>query len=124
MDIELARKLEPHAPRPDLRMNAVKRLNESGIRAAIICAPVLPGITDSQASLDKVMRAAKKAGAVYMYTNPLFLKSCSAKMFMPFVKEHFPHLYDSYQARYKDGAFVSAAYRKRLSAMMDTLARK
>jgi hypothetical protein len=59
-----------------------------------------------------------------MYANPLFLKSCSAKMFLPFIKEHFPHLYESYQVRYKDGAFVSPAYRKRLSAVMDKLAHK
>jgi DNA repair photolyase len=124
VDTELARKLEPRAPRPDLRLDAVKKLNENGIRAAVICAPVIPGITDSPADLDKLMKAAKNAGAAYMYTNPLFLKPCSAKMFMPFVKEHFPHLYPCYQARYKDDAYVSAAYRKRLSTIMDKLARK
>src|SRR5207302_8834421 len=102
VDTELARKLEPRAPRPDLRLDAVKKLNENGVRAAVICAPVLPGITDSPADLDKLMKAAKKAGAVYLYTNPLFLKPCSAKMFLPFVKEHFPHLYASYDARYKN----------------------
>ncbi len=124
MNIELARKLEPRAPRPDLRMDAVKKLNESGIRAAVICAPVLPGITDAPADLDKVVRAAKKAGAAYIFTNPLFLKPCSAKVFLPFVKEHFPYLYDSYQVRYKDGAFVSPAYRKRLTLVMDKLCHK
>ena len=78
---ELARMLEPRAPRPDLRLDAVKKLNENGVRAAVICAPVLPEITDSQADLDKLMKAAKKANAVYLYTNPLFLKPCSAKCF-------------------------------------------
>jgi DNA repair photolyase len=124
INVELARKLEPRAPRPDIRLDAVKKLNESGVRAAVICAPVMPGITDSFGDLDKLMRAAKKANAAYMYTNPLFLKPCSAKMFLPFVKEHFPHLYASYEARYKDDAYVSAGYRKRLTTIMDKLARK
>ena len=124
VDVELARKLEPRAPRPDIRLDAVKKLNENGVRAAVICAPVMPGITDSPADLDKLMRAAKKANAAYLYTNPLFLKPCSAKMFLPFVREHFPHLYVSYEARYKDDAYVSAAYRKRLSTIMEKLARK
>src|SRR3954466_8489185 len=124
VDTELARKLEPRAPRPDLRLEAVKKLNENGVRTAVICAPVLPGITDAPADLEKVIKAAKLANAAYMYTNPLFLKSCSAKMFLPFVKEHFPHLYSSYEARYKDDAYVSPAYRKRLNLIIDKLARK
>ena len=124
VNTELARKLEPRAPRPDLRLDAVKKLRESGIRAAVICAPVLPGITDSPSDLDKLMKAAKNAGAEYLYTNPLFLKPCSAKIFLPFVKEHFPHLYASYTVRYQDNAFVSPTYRKRLRTVMDRLARK
>lgn len=123
-NVELARLLEPRAPRPDLRLDAVKKLNEAGIPAAIICAPVLPGITDSPLELEKLTRAAVKAGARYLYANPLFLKPCSAKMFLPFVKEYFPHLYDGYETRYKNDAYVSSAYRKRISGIMDKLAHK
>src|SRR3954465_435493 len=54
MNIELARKLEPRAPPPDIRMDDVRQLNEAGVTAAVICAPVLPGITDHPADLDKV----------------------------------------------------------------------
>src|SRR4051812_26431915 len=43
LDVELARILEPRAPRPDLRMDAVKQLNEAGVPAGVICAPVVPG---------------------------------------------------------------------------------
>ena len=46
------------------------------------------------------------------------------EVFLPFVKEHFPHLYGSYEARYKNDAYVSPAYRKRLSSIVDKLARK
>jgi DNA repair photolyase len=121
---ELARKLEPRAPRPDLRLEAVRRLNESGVNAAVICAPVLPGITDSPADLEELVKAAAEANAKYVYANPLFLKSCAAKMFLPFVEEHFPQLLASYQARYKDNAYVSPAYRKRIAELMNKFARK
>src|SRR5215468_6416036 len=50
-DVELARILEPRAPRPDLRLYALRELRRSGVRAGVICAPVLPGITDSPAQL-------------------------------------------------------------------------
>src|SRR6185312_7885908 len=46
IDPDLARITEPRAPRPDLRLDAVRRLNEAGVSAGVICAPVLPGITD------------------------------------------------------------------------------
>src|SRR4029077_13236866 len=43
---DLARILEPRAPRPDLRLEAVRQLNLAGVAAGVICAPVLPGISD------------------------------------------------------------------------------
>src|SRR5580704_15485791 len=58
----LARILEPRAPRPDLRLKAVRTLREAGIKTGVICAPVLPGITDSPAGLDALVRATKDAG--------------------------------------------------------------
>jgi DNA repair photolyase len=120
-DADLARILEPRAPRPDLRLEAVKKLREAGIRAGVICAPVLPGITDSAKQLEAVVRAAAKAGASYIYANPLFLKPCSAAVFLPFLKEHFPQLVADYDRRFKDRAFLPAAYRKRISELFDRL---
>ena len=36
VDVELARKLEPRAPRPDLRLEAVRQLNLAGVDAGVI----------------------------------------------------------------------------------------
>jgi len=44
-DAELARILEPRAPRPDLRLDAIRQLNAAGIPAGAGCAPIIPGIT-------------------------------------------------------------------------------
>jgi DNA repair photolyase len=120
-DPDLARILEPRAPRPDLRLDAVKKLREAGIRAGVICAPVLPGITDSPKQLEAVVRSAAAARASYVYANPLFLKPCSAAVFLPFLKEHFPQLVADYDRRFKDRAFLPAAYRKRISELFARL---
>ncbi len=53
-DAELARKLEPRAPRPDLRFAAVRKLREAGIRTGIFCSPLMPGINDAEASVEAV----------------------------------------------------------------------
>src|ERR1700728_51690 len=52
LNVDLARILEPRAPRPDLRLDAVRALNEAGLRVGVSCSPVLPGITDSPADLE------------------------------------------------------------------------
>ena len=124
VNTRLARILEPRAPRPDLRLQAVAKLAQAGINAGVICSPVLPGITDSSSGLDKVVRGAKEAGARFVYANPLFLKPCSASVFMPFLEKEFPDLVESYRKRYADHSFVNKAYRERLSAVMSALRKK
>jgi len=120
-DPDLARILEPRAPRPDLRIEALKKLRDAGIRAGVICAPVLPGITDSPRQLEDIVRAAAAAKASHVHCNPLFLKPCSAAVFLPFLKEHFPRLVPAYEKRFADRAFLPAAYRKRISALFTQL---
>jgi DNA repair photolyase len=124
VDTELARKLEPRAPRPDLRLEAVRQLNLAGVDAGVICAPVLPEITDQPRALDALAKAASEAGAKYIYANPLFLKPCSAAIFMPFLAEHFPALVDNYKKRYESHAFLPKGYAQRLSQLMVALRRK
>jgi len=124
MDAELARKLEPRAPRPDLRMEAVRQLNLAGVDAGVICAPVLPEITDRPRDLEALVKAASEARAKYIFANPLFLKPCSAAVFLPFLKQQFPALVDVYRARYRDRAFLPKGYAERLSKLMAALRRK
>jgi DNA repair photolyase len=124
VDADLARILEPRAPRPDLKLEALKKLRDAGIPAGVICAPVLPGITDAPKQLEAVVSAAAKANATHIYGNPLFLKPCSAAVFVPFLKEHFPNLVPDYERRFKDKAFLPAAYRKRISELFTKLRSK
>ena len=121
---DLARILEPRAPRPDLRLEAMQKLNQAGVAAGVICAPVLPGITDSPRDLEALVRATAKAGGKYVSANSLFLKPCSAAVFLPFLEKEFPQLVESYRQRYKERAFLPASYRKPLSQLMKRLRQK
>ena len=124
VDTQLARILEPRAPRPDLRLEAVHELVAGGIEAGVIAAPVIPGITDSPKALEALVRATAQAGGRTIYANPLFLKPCSATIFLPLLQKEFPQLVEQYRERYSSQAFVSAAYRKRISDLMSSLRRK
>ena len=124
LDTDLARILEPRAPRPGLRLDAVRTLAEAGLRVGLSCSPVVPGITDSPQDLEGLIRAAADAGVDYVFANPLFLKPCSAAVFLPFLEQNFPHLAENYRQRYQDRAFLPPAYAKRLSHLIAHLREK
>ena len=50
------RKLDPWAPPPDVRIDVMRRLVEAGIEVWLGLAPVLPGLTDDETSLDDAAR--------------------------------------------------------------------
>jgi len=124
LNAELARILEPRAPRPDLRLDAMKKLNEAGVKAGVICAPVLPGITDAPKDLEALVHAVAEAKGKYIFANPLFLKPCSAAVFLPFLEKEFPRLAGTYRERYKNGAFLPKSYGQRISQLMARLREK
>jgi DNA repair photolyase len=124
MDVPLARALEPRAPRPDLRMRAVRKLVEAGVRAGVNCAPVLPGITDSPASLEAVVLAAAEARAQFVWANPLFLKPCAAKVFTPFLEERFPAMAQMYRDRFAEKAYLPQQYQQRITKLVKKLCSK
>src|SRR5271155_5505702 len=123
-DTELARLLEPRAPLPDLRFQAVKRLREAGIVAGIFGSPLLPGITDTQEALDGLARRASAVGASFFAAHPLFLKPCSRPTYLSFVREYFPALQADYAKRFATADFASTPYRKRLAKMVDDACRR
>ena len=121
LKVNLARILEPRAPRPDLRLEAIRQLSEAGILVGASCSPVIPGITDAPKDLDALVKAIAGAGAKYVFTNPLFLKPCSAAVFIPFLEKEFPQLLASYKQRYADRAYLPKSYGDRIRDLMKKL---
>jgi DNA repair photolyase len=111
----LARLLEPRAPRPDLRLAAVKQLREAGLAVGVSACPLIPGMTDREGELEAVAAAAKNAGAQWFFSNVLFLMPSSAKQFLPFVREKFPKLAKQYEEWYAKNGYAPNEYRKLIS---------
>ncbi len=119
----LARLLEPRAPRPDLRLGAVKQLHEAGLPVGVSAAPLIPGITDSEADLDALAKAARDSGAQWFWSGVLFLMPSSAKQFLPFVRDRFPRLAKQYEEWFSSTAYAPEDYRRKMServAMLKT----
>src|SRR6267378_1742151 len=111
----LARLLEPRAPRPDLRIAAVKELHEAGLAVGVSASPLVPGITDGEGELEAVAAAAKEAGAQWFFSGVLFLMPSSAKQFLPFVREKFPRLAKQYEEWYAKNGYAPEEYRRAAS---------
>lgn len=61
LDADLARRLEPRAASPARRLETLARLAAAGIPCAVLAAPMIPMLTDTD--LEKVLEAARDAGA-------------------------------------------------------------
>jgi DNA repair photolyase len=109
----LARLLEPRAPRPDLRLAAIKQLREAGLNVGVSASPLLPGITDGE--LEALASASKQAGAQWFYSGVLFLMPSSAKQFLPFIEQKFPKLAKRYREWYAQNGYAPEEYRKQIS---------
>jgi len=120
----LARLLEPRAPRPDLRMNAVRELRHAGISAGVFAMPVLPGITDRQEDLDALARAARDAGAQWFAASVLFLMPSAQKQFLPFLDSKFPKLARRYREWFSRSNYAPETYRRKISARIAALRKK
>ena len=120
----LARLLEPRAPRPDLRLKAVKELREAGLAVGVSASPLVPGITDREGDLEAVGGAAKEAGAQWFFSGVLFLMPSSAKQFLPFVREKFPRLAKQYEQWYSKNGYAPEEYRKKVAERVAQLRQK
>jgi DNA repair photolyase len=120
----LARMLEPRAPRPDLRMDAVRELRHAGISAGVFAMPVLPGITDREEDLDALARAARDAGAQWFAASVLFLMPSAQKQFLPFLDAKFPRLARRYREWFSHSTYAPEAYRREISVRVAALRKK
>ena len=111
---KLARLLEPRAPRPDLRLETVRKLRAAGICVSVFPNPIMPGLTDSEGSLDRLARAAKEAGALSFGGGPLYLGPAAQEVFLPFLEKEFPQLAGRYRETFSKGMYLSKAYKDAL----------
>ena len=124
LDRELARCMEPLAPRPDLRLSAVRKLCAAGLRVSVNLAPIMPLINDSDTSLDAVAKASAQAGARKLGGNVVYLKPCAQSAFFPFLSEHFPSLLRRYRERFERDAYLRGVYPDTIRERLDRIRRR
>jgi DNA repair photolyase len=120
----LARLLEPRAPRPDLRVRAVRELRAAGLNVGVSASPLLPGINDGEGELEAVAEAVREAGAQWFFSGVLFLMPASARQFLPFLRDKFPKLARQYEQWYAKNGYAPEEYRRKVSERVHRIREK
>jgi DNA repair photolyase len=110
-DDDLHQALEPGVPTPRARLDLVRALADAGLPCGVFLAPVLPGLTDDEASLDAAVGAIAAAGATGVTVIPLHLRPGAREWFMAWLRAAHPELVPRYERMYARRAYVSAEYR-------------
>jgi len=88
VDAETARLIEPQAPPPARRFEAVRRLNEAGVPVDVFIAPVIPGLNDRD--IPKILEQAAAAGARSASYTALRLPGNVESVFVSRLREVMP----------------------------------
>ena len=88
LDRELARKMEPRAPTPQKRLEAIEALNDAGVPAGVMVAPIIPAINDSEIEriLTRAYAAGAREGGYVVLRLPLEIRD----MFREWLQVHYP----------------------------------
>jgi len=114
VDDEVVRKTDPGTAPPRQRLRALRMLREAGIDAAVLCMPVLPGISDSEESLDAAARAASEAGATAFRHRPLKIDVELQEYYYDFLATEFPVAVPLYATLYQGGVHPRRDYEHQL----------
>jgi DNA repair photolyase len=121
LDENLSRLFEPRSSPPEKRLALLQEGKSRGIETYVFLGPLLPYLSDSEASILTLLKAVKEVGADYFYIDRLNLRFGVWKSLLSLLQEHFPQLTEAYR-RILFNASASDAYSERLASVVNRLA--
>uniref|UniRef100_UPI00313AF401 PA0069 family radical SAM protein n=1 Tax=Pseudoduganella sp. OTU4001 TaxID=3043854 RepID=UPI00313AF401 len=88
LDSKISRTLEPRAAAPARRLRTIETLAKAGIPVGVSIAPIIPFVTEPD--IEKVMAAARDAGAIMATFVVLRLPWEVSPLFKEWLEAHFP----------------------------------
>ena len=115
LDETLARIIEPGAPSPMRRMQALKAASAAGAFAGMMICPVLPFLLDKPTKIVELVRCASDHGASYVVMYPsVTLRDKQRLYFYEYIGHHFPSLPNRYQKAFGDREHCESPYSEML----------
>ncbi|MFG1937162.1 intein-containing Rv2578c family radical SAM protein [Micromonospora tulbaghiae] len=124
VDEVLWRAAEPGTPSPRRRLDAVRRLTDAGFSVGVLMAPILPGLSDDEESIDATVAAVAASGAASVTPLPLHLRPGAREWYARWLAREFPHLVPRYRQLYQAGSYAPQAYQREVTARVRMAARR
>jgi DNA repair photolyase len=100
LDPELARRMEPRAAAPHRRLRTLQTLARAGVPVGVSVSPLIPFINEPE--LERVLEAARDAGATRAFSIVLRLPWEVAPIFQRWLQEHYPERAARVMARVRE----------------------
>ena len=102
----------------------VRRLTDAGFPVSVLMAPILPGLTDTDESIDETVAAIAAAGAAGVTPIPLHLRPGAREWYAAWLTRTHPALAPRYRELYGDGSYLPEAYQAEIGARVRMAARR
>ncbi len=103
--------LERLAPAAEKRFAAMARVAAAGILTGACLMPILPGISDDEATLESVIRWTADHGGKFVLAGSLTLSDQQRDYFLNVLHDRFPELLSLYRSAYPPGSYAPTAGR-------------
>jgi len=116
LDRALARRMEPRAPTPARRIEAIEKLSGAGVPVGVLASPMIPALNDAE--LETILESCAAAGAdsanYILLRLPLEIKN----LFIEWLETHYPDRKGrvlSLLRQSRDGKLYDSAFGKRMT---------
>jgi DNA repair photolyase len=128
LDEKITRILEPAAPSPLKRLEALRKIKENGLLAGVNYIPVLPFLSDSEEQLDMMIKTAREYMADFVFVGGLTLfgdgEHDSRVLYYNFLKKYYSELLPDYQRLYGNFFAPPRAYQRSLDSRANKICKK
>jgi DNA repair photolyase len=121
LDERVWRATEPSTPHPRQRLRALRMLVDSGVRAGVGMAPVLPGIGDRPEQIAQVIRAAREAGACGIWADVVNLRPGTREHFLDELDREWPGERERYERLFAGRSYLPSSVGDELRARVKEL---
>jgi DNA repair photolyase len=124
VDPAMWRAVESGTPSPRRRLDAIARLTDAGFAVGVLMAPILPGLTDSDESIEDTVAAIAASGATRVTPLALHLRPGAREWFASWLTREYPGLAPRYRQMFRRGSYLPQDYQQELSARVRMAARR
>ena len=117
--------LERLTPAPEKRFAAMGQFAQAGILTGTCLMPILPGISDDDATLESVVRRTAGEGGRFVLAGSLTLSDQQRHYFAQALRGPFAHLLETYRRLYPPGSYAPTGdYNRRLGLRVRELCQR